>query len=95
MLFPIIFIFLGLFLATIKPIREGVPKVLNPSLFPEPSHLIFNEEIPHPNLVNTKTQMIDGIFTDYWDMNLGIPITGSDLSNFTDLVSKYDDYLFS
>lgn len=34
MMFPIIFIFLGLFLATIKPIREGVPRPLNPTLFP-------------------------------------------------------------
>jgi ATP-binding cassette, subfamily A (ABC1), member 3 len=34
MMFPIIFIFLGLFLATIKPIREGVTRPLNPTLFP-------------------------------------------------------------
>lgn len=69
MLFPIIFIFLGLFLATIKPIREGVPRILTPTMFPEPSHLVFNEKIPHPNLVDTKTSMIDDIFTEsYWDM---------------------------
>ena len=69
MMFPIIFIFLGLFLATIKPIREGVPRPLSPTILPQPSHLVFNNKIPHPNLVDTKSSMIDGYFsTKYWDM---------------------------
>jgi hypothetical protein len=97
MLFPIIFIFIGLFLATIKPIREGVPIVLSPELFPEPSNIVFNEIIPHgaAATMNTKTEMIDNIFTEnYWKIQSPLPITGADLSNYTDLVSKYDDYLF-
>jgi hypothetical protein len=34
MLFPILFIFAGLALATIKPIREGIPRPLSPSIYP-------------------------------------------------------------
>ena len=63
MMFPIIFIFLGLFLATIKPIREGVPRPLSPTILPQPSHLVFNNKIPHPSLVDTKSSMIDGYFS--------------------------------
>jgi hypothetical protein len=44
--FPIIFIFVGLALATIKPIREGKARALSPSIFPNPSHLYFNDRIP-------------------------------------------------
>jgi hypothetical protein len=43
MLFPIIFIFAGLALATRKPIMPGVPRPLTPTLLPSPSHLVFNE----------------------------------------------------
>ena len=46
MLFPIIFIFAGLALATIKPIKEGKPRDLSPTIFPQPSHLVYNEQIP-------------------------------------------------
>lgn len=46
MMFPIIFIFAGLALATIKPIREGVPRLLSPSIFPTPSHLYYNDMVP-------------------------------------------------
>jgi ATP-binding cassette subfamily A (ABC1) protein 3 len=63
MMFPIIFIFLGLFLATIKPIREGVPRPLSPTILPQPSHLVFNNKIPHPSLVDTKSSIIDGYFS--------------------------------
>ena len=63
MMFPIIFIFLGLFLATIKPIREGVPRPLSPTILPQPSHLVFNNKIPHPSLADTKSSMIDGYFS--------------------------------
>lgn len=63
MMFPIIFIFLGLFLATIKPIREGVPRPLSPTILPQPSHLLFNNKIPHPSLADTKSSMIDGYFS--------------------------------
>jgi hypothetical protein len=44
--FPIIFIFVGLALATIKPIREGKARALSPSIFPKPSHLYYNNRIP-------------------------------------------------
>ena len=43
MLFPIIFIFAGLALATRKPIMPGIPRVLTPTMLPSPSHLVFNE----------------------------------------------------
>lgn len=43
MLFPIIFIFAGLALATVKPIKPGVPRALSPEIFPTPSHLYFND----------------------------------------------------
>ena len=98
MLFPIIFIFLGLFLATIKPIREGVPRVMSPQLFPEPSNLVYNQMIPHGegNTLVTKTEMIDNDFTEkYWNIEAPLPVTGTDMTNYTDLVSKYDDYLFA
>jgi hypothetical protein len=62
MMFPIIFIFLGLFLATIKPIREGVPRPLSPTIFPQPSNLVFNNKIPHPTLVDTNAAIVDGYF---------------------------------
>jgi ATP-binding cassette subfamily A (ABC1) protein 3 len=42
MLFPIIFIFAGLALATRKPIMPGIPRVLTPTMLPSPSHLVFN-----------------------------------------------------
>lgn len=45
LLFPIIFIFAGLALATIKPIREGIPRPLSPAIMP-PSHLYYNNPIP-------------------------------------------------
>jgi hypothetical protein len=94
MLFPIIFIFLGLFLGTIKPIREGKPRSLSPLLFPAPSNLLFNEVIPHGDAASkdTKAQMVDGIFTeDYWNLEAPLPVTVPDMKNFTDLVAKYDD----
>jgi hypothetical protein len=46
LLFPIIFIFVGLALATNKPIKEGKPRLMSPSIFPEPSHLYYNDLVP-------------------------------------------------
>jgi len=42
MVFPIIFIFAGLALATIRPIKPGVARVLTPTMMPTPSHLVYN-----------------------------------------------------
>jgi hypothetical protein len=66
MLFPIIFIFLGLALSTIKVIREGKPRILSPSIFPQPSHLYYNDIIP------TQGTSSDPFFTTgfteaFWD----------------------------
>jgi hypothetical protein len=47
MVFPIILVFGGLALATRKPFRPGVPHILTPTMMPTPSHLAFNDKIPH------------------------------------------------
>jgi hypothetical protein len=45
--------------------------------------------------MDTKTEMIDNIFTEnYWKIEKPLSVTGTDLNNFTDLISTYDDYLF-
>jgi hypothetical protein len=42
LLFPIGFIFGGLGLATIKFLKDGHPRLLSPTIFPEPSPLYYN-----------------------------------------------------
>ncbi len=96
MMFPIIFIFAGLALATVKPIKPGVPRPLSPSIFPEPSHLYFNDKIPFGSLKDndTKSTIIDGSFTEkFWDINQAVSINYT--GNYTDIVSQYDDFLYN
>jgi hypothetical protein len=88
MLFPIIFIFAGLALATVKPIKPGVPRPLSPSIFPTPSHLYFNDEIPFGSLPDNKTKsaIIDGSFTEsFWDKRESVPINYT--GNYSQIVS--------
>ena len=42
LVFPIIFIFSGLGLATIKFLKDGHPRLLSPTIFPSPSPLYYN-----------------------------------------------------
>ena len=69
MVFPIIFIFAGLALATRKPIQPGIPRVLTPTMLPSPSHLAFNDKIPGgAGGLDTKSDFIDFSFTEnFWD----------------------------
>lgn len=66
LLFPIIFIFVGLALATNKPIKAGIPRLMSPSIFPEPSHLYYNNIVPTQNLLSSDFFTKD--FTEsFWD----------------------------
>jgi hypothetical protein len=88
MLFPIIFIFVGLFLATIKPIKEGSPRYLSPEIMPTPSHLVYNDKIPHPTMLDTKSEMISSEFSEsFWDMKqpVNIDFSKGD-TNYTDML---------
>lgn len=40
--FPIVFIFSGLGLATIKFLKDGHPRLLSPTIFPSPNPLYYN-----------------------------------------------------
>ena len=94
MLFPIIFIFAGLALATRKPIMPGVPRLLTPTMLPSPSHLVFNKLIPGGLM--TQKDLIDFSFTeDYWDyrqsLDVDVTLKPKDLEY---MVSPLDNYLF-
>jgi hypothetical protein len=45
-IFPIVLIVAGLALATVKIFFDGSPRIMSPSIFPEPSHLIYNVNPP-------------------------------------------------
>jgi hypothetical protein len=73
MLFPIIFIFAGLVLATMKPIQPGIPRVLTPTMLPSPSHLAFNKIIPGG--LETKSDFMDFSFKEtFWDGRIEVPV---------------------
>jgi hypothetical protein len=63
LVFPIIFIFAGLGLATIKPIRQGIARPLTPAIMP-PSHLYFNNPIPAQ--MAPGTEMLDYFTEPFW-----------------------------
>lgn len=94
MLFPIIFIFAGLALATRKPIQPGIARPLTPTLLLDPSHLAYNEMIPG-GLV-TKTSIIDSSFTEsFWDERVAVEVDVTSKPNDLEyMVSGLDDYLF-
>lgn len=94
MLFPIIFIFTGLALATIKPIREGVARPLSPSIFPQPSHLYYNDKIPAQGI--SAAPLVDSYFNKtLWSIDKAVVTDISDPLNYTHMVSQLDDALYS
>jgi ATP-binding cassette subfamily A (ABC1) protein 3 len=94
MLFPIIFIFAGLALATRKPIMPGIPRVLTPTMLPSPSHLVFNEQIPGGLI--TQNDLIDFSFTEkFWDLRKSVEVdVTSKPKDLEYMVSPLDNYLF-
>jgi len=94
MVFPIIFIFTGLALATIKPIREGVPRPLSPSQFPQPSPLYYNDKIPAQGI--STTPLVDSYFNKtLWQVGKAIATDIANPTNYTHMVSQLDDALYS
>lgn len=45
LVFPIIFIFAGLALSNIKFLKDGHPRVLSPTQFPQPNLLYYNNPV--------------------------------------------------
>ena len=73
MLFPKIFIFASLALATRKPIMPGVPQLLTPTMLPSPSHLVFNKLISGGLMA--QNDLIDfSITEDYWDYRQSVDV---------------------
>lgn len=97
MLFPIIFIFAGLALATIKPIREGQPRLMSPSTFPAPSHLYYNDKIPaaHVGGADAASIIKDSFYDEFFDMREAVPIDVSQPTNYTKMVSILDDKMYA
>ena len=90
--FPIIFIFVGLALANVKVFKDGIPRLLSPSLFPQPSHLYYNS----PSFKNEET---DTFVTDYfekgqWDTFGKFKIDTVD-TTYVQQISQFDDYLYT
>ena len=95
MLFPIIFIVVGLALATIKPVREGKPRLLSPSIFPEPSNLYYNDFVPQQG-IDVSSDIIESYFAQdkLWTTGQPVKIDRTDIKNYTAMVSQFDDALF-
>lgn len=101
MIFPIIFIFTGLALATIKPIREGRPRLLSPSIFPTPSNLYYNDIVPFTLNQTSSIIQSDFLSTDadraIWDggVQLAVPV-GADQKDISlkELVCNLDNKIF-
>jgi len=80
-------------LSTIKVIREGKPRILSPSIFPEPSHLYYNDMVPTQG---TSSDPFFSSFTEaYWDTKKSVQIDISQPTNYVRMVSQFDDVLYN
>ena len=90
--FPIIFIFVGLALANVKVFKDGIPRLLSPSLFPQPSHLYYNS--PSFNDEKTDTFVTDYFGKDLWD-TFGPVVIDTKGTTYVQQISQFDDYLYT
>lgn len=90
-LFPIIFIFVGLALSQVRIFTDGGPRLLSPSIFPQPSPLFYNDPISLG--VGDATTFVTNYFTeDFWDAPRKVAITNT--GDYVSMVSEFDDEMY-
>ncbi|TNV87329.1 hypothetical protein FGO68_gene5519 [Halteria grandinella] len=90
--FPIAFIFLGLGLASVKVIREGIPRPLDISNFPQQS-LYYNERVPSQNILSQP--IVENYLQDQFiTQRVSVPTDISKPSSWMSMVSSFDDKVF-